>query len=334
MQASQETQQNARRDQDAVVDAAAAERSVQQPVLRRYEPYAVLTALTRREAEDEQAHMPAPPGGPSPDANVTGAATLTVPSSTQCVEARETQRELPSAGSEEATLPPDLRIIPSSPPPQRVPIDISPDSSSHQHSSSSSHPLAGLTPAAEISGSMAFLERTLEMLQEEVAAMNHPSPTVASTPLPASTASEPTNEHYRALKTDGWYKYKPEQHISHIKLRWEDPENPSYTAYLKPEMQAGNLMILGAMGPGAPVYGRNLNALPFHSAEPRGFASYPFDVLANPLDPRIDRAIATLGNLGITVDIFRLQQLPLCYLEVARQAAYLGRERGRDRKSV
>jgi len=115
---------------------------------------------------------------------------------------------------------------------------------------------------------MVFLERTLEMLQEEVAAMNQPSPTVASTPLPASTASELTNEHYRALKTDGWYKYKPEQHVSHIKLQWEDPENPSYTAYLKPEMQVGNLMLLGAMGPGALVYGRNLNALPFHSAEP------------------------------------------------------------------
>src|SRR6267142_6150798 len=45
-----ETQQNTRRNQDAVVDAATAEGSVRQPVLRRYEPYAVLTALARREA--------------------------------------------------------------------------------------------------------------------------------------------------------------------------------------------------------------------------------------------------------------------------------------------
>src|SRR6266850_2608112 len=49
-----ETQQNTRRNQDAVVDAAAAEGSVWQPVLRRYEPYAVLTALARREVEDGQ----------------------------------------------------------------------------------------------------------------------------------------------------------------------------------------------------------------------------------------------------------------------------------------
>jgi len=186
------------------------------------------------------------------------------------------------------TLPPGLRIIPSSPPPQRSPIDISPDSSSHQCSSSSSHPSAGLTPAAEIPGGIEFLERTLELLQEEVAAMNHPSPTVASTPLPASTTSEPINNHYRALRTDGWYRYKPEQHVSHIKLRWEDPDQPRYAAFLKPEMQAGNPMILGAMGPGEPVYGRNLNALPFHAAEPRGFTPYTFDMLANPLDPCID----------------------------------------------
>jgi len=126
------------------------------------------------------------------------------------------------------------------------------------------------------------------MLQEEVAAINNPSPTVASTPLPASTASEPINDHYRALRTDGWYRYKPEQHVSYIKLRWEDLDQPRYAAFLKPEMQAGNLMILGAMGPGEPIYRQNLNALPFHAAEPRGFTPYTFDMLANPLDPHID----------------------------------------------
>ena len=83
-------------------------------------------------------------------------------------------------------------------------------------------------------------------------------------------------------------------------------------------------MILGAMGPGEPVYGRNLNALPFHAVEPQGFTPYTFNMLVNPLDPRIDRAVATLGDLGITSDIFRLCQLPLQYLDTARQAAYLG----------
>ena len=237
------------------MDAAAAEGSVWQPVLRRYEPYAVLTDLARREAEDGRARTPAPPGGPPPDAETTGASTLTIPSFTRCVEARETQGELPGTGSQETTLPPGLMIIPSSPPPNRSPIDISPDSSSHQRSSSSSHPSTRLTPATETPGGMEFLERTLEMLQEEVAAINRTSPTVASTPLPASTVSEPINEHYRALRTDGWYRYKPKQHVSYIKLRWEDLDQPRYAAFLKPEMQAGNPMILGAMGPGELVYG-------------------------------------------------------------------------------
>src|SRR6267142_917647 len=305
-QTGKEAQQNTRRNQDAVVDAATAERPVWQPILRRYEPYAVLATLARREAEDGRARMPAPLGGPPLDAETAGASTLTVPSFTQHVETRETQGELPSTGSEEAMLPPGLMIIPSSPPPHVSPIDISPDSSSHQCSSSSSHPSARLTPAAETPGGIEFLERTLEMLQAEVAAINNPSPTVTSTPLPASTTSEPINNHYRALRMDGWYKYKPEQHVSHIKLRWEDPDNPRYAAYLKLEVQAGNPMLLGAMGPGEPMYGRNLNALPFHAAEPRGFTPYMFDVLANPLDPCIDRAVATLGDLGITSDIFQL----------------------------
>jgi len=51
-------------------------------------------------------------------------------------------------------------------------------------------------------------------------------------------------------------------------------------------------------------------------------------VLANPLDPRVDRAVATLGDLGVTADIFRLRQLPLRYLDTARQNAYLAKERG------
>ena len=246
MQAGKETQQNAGRNQDAVMDAAAAERPVWQPILQRYKPYAVLTTLARREAEDGQACTPAPLGGPPPDADIAGASTLTIPSFTQHVETRETQGELPGTRSEEAMLPPGLMIIPSSPPPNRSPIDISPDLSSHQHSSSSSHPSARLTPAAEVPGGIEFLECTLEMLQEEVAAMNRVSPTVASTPLPASTMSKPINNHYRALRTDSWYKYKPEQHVSYIKLRWEDPDNPRYATYLKLEVQAGNPMLLGA----------------------------------------------------------------------------------------
>jgi hypothetical protein len=58
------------------------------------------------------------------------------------------------------------------------------------------------------------------------------------------------NEWYRVIKTDGWYKYKPNQHISGVKLCWDNPNIPDYSIYLKPEMQASNPMLLGSMGPG------------------------------------------------------------------------------------
>jgi len=52
MQAGEEAQQDTRRNQNVVMDAAATERLVQQPVLRRFEPYTVLAALARREEEN------------------------------------------------------------------------------------------------------------------------------------------------------------------------------------------------------------------------------------------------------------------------------------------
>ena len=52
MQTGDEAQQDARRDQNTLGNVAAAEGPVQQPILQRFQPYAVLTALTRREEED------------------------------------------------------------------------------------------------------------------------------------------------------------------------------------------------------------------------------------------------------------------------------------------
>jgi len=131
------------------------------------------------------------------------------------------------------------------------------------------------------------------------------------------------NEWYRAINNDGWYKYKPDQHISRIKLRWETPNVPDYTAYLKPEMQAGSPMLLGSMGPGQPIYGMDLQAQPYHTAEPEHFPEVSFNYLTNLLNPHIDQAVTTLGDLGVTVDIFHLQQLPLKHMDCAQQMAYL-----------
>jgi hypothetical protein len=133
-----------------------------------------------------------------------------------------------------------------------------------------------------------------------------------------------SNEWYRVINNDSWYKYKPDQHINGVKLHWENPDIPDYTAYLKLEMQARNLMLLGSMGPGQPIYGHNLQVQPFHTAELEHFPEATFDLLSNPLDLHIDQAIATLGDLGVTADVFCLRQLPLKYLDQAQQMAYLG----------
>jgi hypothetical protein len=136
-----------------------------------------------------------------------------------------------------------------------------------------------------------------------------------------------SNKWYRAINNDSWYKYKPDQHISGVKLCWENPNIPDYTTYLKPELQARNLMLWGSMGPGQPIYGHDLQAQPFHTAELKHFPEATFNLLSNPLNPCIDRAVTTLGDLGVTADVFHLRQLPLKYLDQAHQMAYLGHER-------
>jgi hypothetical protein len=132
------------------------------------------------------------------------------------------------------------------------------------------------------------------------------------------------NEWYRAINNCSWYKYKPDQHTSGVKLHWENPDIPDYAAYLKPELQARNPMLLGSMGPGQPIYGRDLQAQPFHATEPEHFPEATFDLLSNLLNPCINRAAATLGDLEVTADVFHLRQLPLKYLDQACQMAYLG----------
>jgi len=135
-----------------------------------------------------------------------------------------------------------------------------------------------------------------------------------------------SNEWYRAINNDSWYKYKPNQHINGVKLHWENPNIPDYTVYLKPKMQARNPTLLGSMGLGQPIYGCNLQVQPFHAAEPEHFPEATFDLLSNLLNPHINQAIATLGDLGVTADVFHLRQLPLKYLNQAQQMAYLGHE--------
>jgi hypothetical protein len=164
------------------------------------------------------------------------------------VEAREEEGELPSSGSQEAMLPPGLTIVYSSPM-SHVLVSLSLEAISIHSSTQSSHPSAGLTlpPPAQEALAMAHLERTLGLVRSAITkATPSSSYTTQATQPPAEAAHTMNNEWYWAINNDGWYKYKPDQHISRVKLCWENPDMPDYTAYLKPEMQAGNPMLVTA----------------------------------------------------------------------------------------
>jgi hypothetical protein len=210
--------------------------------------------------------------------------TTTQVSDARGMEVREEESELPSLGSQEAVLPPGLTIVLSLPT-SHASISLSLEAISVHSSTQSSHPSAGLTlpsPAREALA-MAHLERTLTLVRSAVAeATPSSSYTMQATQPPAEAAHTKSNEWYWAINNNSWYMYKPDQHISRVKLRWENPNMPDYATYLKPEMQAGNPMLMGSMGPGQPIYGTDLQAQPYHATEPEHFLKVSFDL---PLKP-------------------------------------------------
>jgi hypothetical protein len=253
------------------------------------------------------------------ESDTIGTAAIPIPVPRH-VETREAQGELSSLGGQETSLPPGLTIALSSSSPH-TPVSLSPEAiSMHSTSNSSSHPLVGLTPPppARRALAMAHLESTLALVRSAVTeATPSTSFTTQVMQPPAEAAHTMSNEWYRAINNDGWYKYKPNQHISGASLHWENLDMPDYATYLKPEIQAGNPMLMGSMGPGQPIYGTDLQVQPYHATEPEHFPEVSFDCISNLLDPHIDRAVTTLGNLGIMVDVFCLQQLPLKYMDCA-----------------
>jgi hypothetical protein len=329
----QEAQQDARGVEIIVGSSPTIPHTRRMVLGRPFPPYPSLDTVA--DAAHERARIQSPPGGPSPNSIDTGASTLTVPSSSRHVAPREAQGELPGSRNQEASCVPGLEVIPGTPPPHHSPTEASPDPTpqpSDPHSPHSSHPSAGLTP---FPGSpVEQMRQALELVREAIHRVNQSTHETPTEPSPSDTPPEPTNTYYREMLSDSWYHFKPDQHISYLKLRWEDPNNPTYARYLKPEVRAGNPTLLGSMGPGEPVYTDNLLAQPFHTAEPRGTTPQSFDLLANPLDPCIDRAIASLRDLGVTSEVFRLCQLPMRRLENARHMAYLEREKERIQREI
>jgi hypothetical protein len=223
---------------------------------------------------------------PTTKSNTTGTSAIPMPTSRH-VKVRETQGKLPSSEGQETTLPSGLTIVLSSPM-SHTPINISPDSISMHSSSHSSHPSAGLTPppSAYEALAIAHLERTLVLVRSAIMEATPFSSVMTQVMQPSGEVAHiMSNEWYRAINNDSWYKYKSDQHINGVKLHWENINMPDYATYLKPEMQAGNPTLMGSMGPGQPIYGCNLQAQPFHAAKPEHFPKATFDLLSNCFDP-------------------------------------------------
>jgi hypothetical protein len=119
------------------------------------------------------------------------------------------------------------------------------------------------------------------------------------------------------LTNEGWYEFKP--HDAHVWMdippRYPDPnhENQLVPAmYLKAMIQDGTPLLRGCQGQGQNIYSELLCARPFHAA---GNRLQHFDadlkILKDPLDPRVERSLLFLGDLGVLGDIYLLRTLPL-----------------------
>jgi hypothetical protein len=160
-----------------------------------------------------------------------------------------------------------------------------------------------------------------------------PPPTTATTPLSAEdpigdalttiyqTLAGPRLAEHRSERTplasEGWYEFiKQDAHV------WMDTPPPHPTKdeedelepakYLKAALIGGTPTLFGSQGQNQNIYSELLFAHPFHAAETcYQHFDHPLDVLKNPFDPRIERSLLFLGDLGVMGDIYMLRSIPL-----------------------
>jgi hypothetical protein len=193
-----------------------------------------------QQGDDERVEATSQASEPHAKSTASGATPIIIPPSSGHVKTRQVEGELPSTQSnQEMMLPPGLVIIPGSPLLSQSLIHLSPNIISIHSTSPSFHPSVGLTPPTKAMA-IACLERTLALVRDVMALATPSTSHMSTVATQSSMPSDHINDRYHKMKTDGWYKYKPDQHITGLKLWWENPAEPSYTAYLKVEMQAGN----------------------------------------------------------------------------------------------
>src|SRR5579863_6059249 len=131
-------------------------------------------------------------------------------------------------------------------------------------------------------------------------------------PLPTTPAPPGVDyyccNHYRDHPGPEWYPYRPEQHISWLIM--PDEEGRQVEAkYLSVRVVQGEPTIMGTMGYGQPVHSESLHALPFAAPAPAHFHIPSFNILQNPFDPRTERALDGLGDLGVQAEVYRLRRV-------------------------
>src|SRR6202008_2367667 len=193
---------------------------------------------------------------------------------------------------------------------------ISPSSSSSSDSAPSLAPRTTSHDSGPASDSRSYFEPSLGQLSA-----GHTPARLPLAPLPEHSPSmppryvTPTAED-RIHPGEGWYEFKPRQHISFITIP-EDEHGPRMEApFLKVEILSGDPTLLGTRGYGHPIYGVPLTALAFSTAPPEHHIGFPLYHFQNAFDQRINQAVDTLRDLGVAADVYRLRQIPHRQLEV------------------
>ena len=96
--------------------------------------------------------------------------------------------------------------------------------------------------------------------------------------------------------------------------------------YLSVWVIQGEPIIMGTMGYGQPVHSRPLHALPFSAPAPAHFHLPSFNLLQNPFDPRMERALDGLRDLGVQAEVYRLRRVAHQRLEVLHRRVPLQEE--------
>jgi hypothetical protein len=141
----------------------------------------------------------------------------------------------------------------------------------------------------------------------------------------SSSSSSLPQDH---LPGDGWYEsILGSAHVSvDIPSPLSAPVNQEHSdnspaKYLKAALLAGTPTLLGCQGRAHPIYSLHLTACPFHAPAPRYHDPHPIEILENPFDMRVKRALLFLGDLGVMGDIYMLRSMPM-----RRQGLYRRKE--------